>query len=637
MDYRREVDGLRALAVLPVIFFHAGFDAFSGGFVGVDVFFIISGYLITTIVLSDLGLKRFSIAHFYERRARRILPALFTVMAACMAAAWCWLLPIDMKDFSQSLASVALFSSNILFWMRGGYFDTAAELKPLLHTWSLAVEEQFYILFPLMLAGMYRLGKKWTVAMLAAIVLMSLACAQWKTAHDPMSAFFLLPSRSWELAMGALIALHLSQADPLKLPALANQSLGLIGLALVAASVCLYSDATPSPSLYTLAPTLGAALVILFARPDTLAGKMLGSKVLVGLGLISYSTYLWHQPLFAFARHRTLDEPDAFTMTVLSVTAFALGWASWYAVERPFRQKDAFKRSTVFVGAVAGSTAFVMVGLAGHLTNGFDARPFAPHLPPNYLRQTWPSSAQAKGADGRPCPTEKAELCQINKLSGRPKILLVGDSHSLDFSSAYSAYVKQHQLDAWQMSVAGCAFIPDHFQRHHGECGQARLVLEQAVASQGFQTILFVTNMNRHVDQLKAPDIDSNVRSLMALLKDMLRSGAQVIYFTPRPYFNYPPTKAAALDRLNQLQVMQDNTHDRLAARIGDLRDLPGFRVFDQSAVLLAEGCGRLDCFKGHTAALMPLYRDRSHLTSSGAGSVFTHLIPVLDKRPLPP
>ena len=179
MDYRREIDGLRAIAVVPVILFHAGFETFSGGFVGVDVFFVISGYLITSIILAELEQGKFSIVNFYERRARRILPALFLVMLVCIPFAWLWLLPSDMKDFSQSLVAVAVFASNILFWRESGYFDTAAELKPLLHTWSLAVEEQYYVLFPLFLMLFWRLGKRWILGTLGLVFVASLAVAQW--------------------------------------------------------------------------------------------------------------------------------------------------------------------------------------------------------------------------------------------------------------------------------------------------------------------------------------------------------------------------------------------------------------------------------------------------------------------------
>ncbi|MGL4603794.1 MAG: acyltransferase family protein [Iodobacter sp.] len=213
MKYRREIDGLRALAVLPVILFHAGFETFSGGFVGVDIFFVISGYLITTIILSELEQDKFSIVNFYERRARRILPVLFLVMLVCIPFAWLYLLPGDMKDFSQSLVAVSVSASNILFWRESGYFDTAAELKPLLHTWSLAVEEQYYFLFPLFLMLFWKLGKRWIVVTLGLLFVISLTVAQWAAYAKPTAAFFLLPTRGWELLIGAFAAFYLAHAN----------------------------------------------------------------------------------------------------------------------------------------------------------------------------------------------------------------------------------------------------------------------------------------------------------------------------------------------------------------------------------------------------------------------------------------
>lgn len=208
IKYRREIDGLRAIAVLAVILFHAGFKAFGGGFVGVDVFFVISGYLITTIILSDMSRQKFSIVTFYERRARRILPALFFVMLCCVPFAWMWLRPVDFKSFSESLVAVSAFSSNILFWRESGYFGTASELKPLLHTWSLAVEEQYYVLFPLFLMALWKLRKRRVFGTLLLGGVLSLIAAQWGAYHKPSAAFYLLPTRAWELAMGALIAFY---------------------------------------------------------------------------------------------------------------------------------------------------------------------------------------------------------------------------------------------------------------------------------------------------------------------------------------------------------------------------------------------------------------------------------------------
>jgi peptidoglycan/LPS O-acetylase OafA/YrhL len=371
MHYRAEIDGLRAVAVVPVILFHAGFAVARGGYVGVDVFFVISGYLITSILRDELERGAFSVVRFYERRARRILPALFLVMAACLPFAWAWMLPADRKGFAQSLVAVSTFGSNLLFWRTSDYFDIATELKPLLHTWSLSVEEQYYVLFPLLLALAWGLGKRWIGAGLAALSIASLALAQYTSTRYPQAAFFLLPARAWELFIGALLALF-----PARLQALQGQrrlagALGLLGLGAISISVLVFDAGTPFPSLYALVPTLGAALVIACATPATAVGRLLCQPAVVGVGLISYSAYLWHQPLFAFARHRSLDEPGAAIMAGLAVLSLALAWLTWRFVERPFRIRQRFSRRQVFAFGAMGSALFVSLGLVGHFGDGF--------------------------------------------------------------------------------------------------------------------------------------------------------------------------------------------------------------------------------------------------------------------------
>ena len=303
MEYRREIDGLRALAVLPVILFHAGFKYFSGGFVGVDIFFVISGYLITSIILAEQEAGTFSIIRFYERRARRILPALFLVMLACLPFAWLWLLPHDMQNFSQSLIGVSAFISNILFWLTSGYFETAAELKPLLHTWSLAVEEQYYLFFPVFLVLTWHIGKRWILFFLSIVFLISLLAAQWGSALKPDATFYLLPTRGWELLIGAFIAFYFTKKDRTILSKNLNEAGGLLGLALIIYAIFKFDNQLPFPSFYALVPTIGAGLIILCATQITFVGKLLGNKLLVGIGLISYSAYLWHQPLLAFSKY----------------------------------------------------------------------------------------------------------------------------------------------------------------------------------------------------------------------------------------------------------------------------------------------------------------------------------------------
>ena len=374
MDYRREIDGLRALAVLPVIFFHAGFQTFSGGFVGVDIFFVISGYLITSIILAEMEAGTFTLANFYERRARRILPALFVVMALCLPFAWLWLLPQDMQSFSQSLVAVSAFASNVLFWRTSGYFDTAAELKPLLHTWSLAVEEQYYLLFPLFVLLTWRFGKTWILKSLVVVFIISLASAHWGATNKPIFTFFLLPTRGWELLIGGFIAFYFSLGHKQLSHKWLNELGSLIGVVLIAYSIFSFDSKTPFPSLYTLVPTFGAALIIFFTTPQTNTGKLLGSKIFVGVGLISYSAYLYHQPLLAFAKHRSIDEPSSLLIGLLIAATFCLAYFSWRFVEAPFRKKQRINRKQLFTFCVLASFAFALIGLIGHFNKGHTGR-----------------------------------------------------------------------------------------------------------------------------------------------------------------------------------------------------------------------------------------------------------------------
>jgi peptidoglycan/LPS O-acetylase OafA/YrhL len=361
MDYRKEIDGLRALAVMPVILFHAGFEMFSGGFVGVDIFFVISGYLITAIILVELAQGKFSIASFYERRARRILPALFLVMIVCIPFAWLLLSPADLSSFSKSLVAVALFLSNIFFWRDGGYFETVAELKPLLHTWSLAVEEQYYVLFPLFLMLFWKLGQRWILFMLALVFVTSLALAQWALYARPDAAFYLLPTRSWELLMGAFTAFYLSSTNRIDLGKVVGEVAGGFGVFLIFYAVFNYSKSTPFPGVYALIPTIGTVLIILFATQHTYVGKFVGNRVFVGMGLISYSAYLWHQPVLAFARHGFVNIDQLAALLLIAFVIF-ISLLSWKFVEQPFREKMRFSRKFVFSSSVLCTLLFVFVG-----------------------------------------------------------------------------------------------------------------------------------------------------------------------------------------------------------------------------------------------------------------------------------
>jgi peptidoglycan/LPS O-acetylase OafA/YrhL len=374
--YRPEIDGLRAFAVVPVILFHAGFAAFSGGFVGVDVFFVISGYLITTFIQSDLEGGTWSLARFYERRARRILPALFLVTFLCMPLAWFLLGPEDLRDFAKSLAAVGTFSSNFLFWKQSGYFETEAELKPLLHTWSLAVEEQYYVGFPLLMMALWRFGYRNVVAVLLVVTAGSLAYSQWRVSAGSTGAFFLLPGRSWELAVGALLALNGTIIDRSFLGGSVRwrNALSALGLLLLLFPIFAFDKATSFPGINALPPTVGAGLIIAFANPATAVGRILGSKPALAIGLVSYSAYLWHQPLLAFARYRSLEAPSATLLAAICVVTFLLAYLSWRYVEAPFRDRRRMGGRPIAALGVVGTVMLVFAGISPAFSTGFGER-----------------------------------------------------------------------------------------------------------------------------------------------------------------------------------------------------------------------------------------------------------------------
>ena len=449
MKYRAEIDGLRALAVVPVILFHAGFELFSGGFVGVDVFFVISGYLITTILIEDIESQRFSLVNFYERRARRILPALFFVILVCIPFAWMWMLPYQMKDFSQSLVAVSLFASNILFWQESGYFAAAAEEKPLLHTWSLAVEEQYYVLFPIFLILAWRFGKNRVFWMIVVMASISLLLSEWGWRNKASVNFYLAPFRAWELFAGSIAAFIVQKQGVQK-----NNTLALLGLAAIVFSLFFYDETTPFPSVYALVPVLGVVLLVLYANKDTFAAKLLSYKGLVGIGLISYSAYLWHQPLFAFARIRSLEHPSLILMSALSAISILLAYFSWRYIEKPFRSRTSFSRNMIFLFSLIAISAASLIGVIGDKTNGFDARFLETELA--FLHQI---NEENSGYVEKRFTKLRSSKWEKEKV----KVFLVGDSYAQDLTNAVyeSDMIENISLSTWYVSArCGNVYIP---------------------------------------------------------------------------------------------------------------------------------------------------------------------------------
>ena len=631
MRYRPEIDGLRAIAVAAVILFHAGFALFSGGFVGVDVFFVISGFLITSIIVEELKTGRFSVLRFYERRARRILPALFTVMAACVPFAYRLLSPDDLQDFAQSLAAICLFSSNVLFWGESGYFDTQAELKPLLHTWSLAVEEQFYVAFPLLLLAAWRLGRKFLLALIGVIAVVSLVTSVDEVRNFPSAAFYLLPSRAWQLLVGALASFVADRWRTVdgkgSLGPIAGEIVGWGGMAMIILALFLFDERTPFPGLNAALPTLGTALVLLGASDRTSVGRMLAWRPLVGLGLISYSAYLWHQPLFAFTKHALLAELPADLAIVLCAVTIVLACLSWRYVEQPFRDRSLISRGAVFALSAAGMAAFVGLGFIGHRMSD--------RITQIRLRSVDPARRSQFRTRESLVADRNAFVAQFLPEAGKDfssntattKILILGDSVSEDLYSALMVNSELYpgiefrrlMLDEPCMQAAAHLVAKGDLPTAIDEktCRAALERLRDGLLLKAADVIVLCSNWPRYITHSTheggiefAEALAARGRQVRIVGLMSMQEASSTAFLAIKNGLTVEQANSVAYHTVQRSKIDKPNADaSGIAARCGNVRYLDKYAVFcddDAKSTLLYDAEGRM------------LFADNFHLTAVG-------------------
>ena len=460
LTYRPEIDGLRAIAVVAVILYHAqitimGNQPFKGGFIGVDIFFVISGYLITSIILKELiTTGSFSFKYFYERRVRRILPVLLLIMLVSLPFAWVYLLPGSFVNFSKSILYSLGFSSNFFFWNSGQeYGAVSGLLKPFLHTWSLSVEEQFYILFPVVLLIIYKFLKKYLIHIVILGLVISLGLADWGSRNYPSFNFYILASRGWELLAGSILAYfeitfgHRCENKKL------NLILPTVGLLLICHSIVYFNDRMFHPSFYTLSPIIGVCLIIWFSNKDELITKILSSKLFVGIGLISYSLYLWHYPIFAFDRLSEFSQESLLKKLMIGFLLFILSIFSYYFVEQPAR-KNKYKFKIIFI------IIFVIVSFLIFFNSKVILDDEFKNELPKIISQSTPKYwKKLKNSSGQKC-FQKKEGCKFNTLSDK-KVFIIGDSHmaTLTFNLKKRITNKNYQFISY--NYGGCFYFPD--------------------------------------------------------------------------------------------------------------------------------------------------------------------------------
>jgi len=660
MDYRKEIDGLRALAVLPVIFNHAGFELFSGGFVGVDIFFVISGYLITTILLSELTTGTFSLSSFWERRARRILPALFFVMFVCLPFAWLYLMPSDMKRFSASAAAVSVFISNHLFANQVGYFDADASLKPLLHTWSLAVEEQFYLVFPLFLCLLWKFSRKWIFTIFFILAAISLFAADYYSAKNS-AVFYLLPARAWELLMGAMIARHLQIKNNQEPKQIVSEIASLIGVILIFFAIFTFNNTTPFPGLYSLVPTIGASLIILFSTTKTFTGKFLANKYLIGVGLLSYSLYLWHQPIFSFARHQSLNEPSKFVFILLILVSFIFSYGSWRFVEGPFRVQNKITKKQILFFSILVSLFFLVFGYFGKITDGAFGRNYSESF--DLIQKVRLDRGKNNNCGEVPVNLRtENKACEVG-ISGELKsFAVIGDSHAGSLIYQLDVLAKKNNLSGYNYTLSSCPPLlgGSSFKQGNDQltCNEFRKYLFEKIARHELPRTLIVSARwampieKKRFDNKEggiekgddgawgAPNFeilgyqDSLKKSYIESINFMLNSGYKIILIYPWPEMGWNvPNRLSKLFLINNRVTSSDASvsyglfkeRTKLAyIALDSIEDHPNLlRIKPERKFCNTIVNGR--CI-AHIN-MNPLYYDDDHLSSAGAALVIEDVI----------
>ena len=476
MKYRPEIDGLRAVSVLAVIIYHTqlvflGYSILPGGFLGVDIFFVISGYLITTIIFQDLEAGKFSFVDFYERRVRRIIPSLYITFAISIFVGWITFLPIAFIEFAHSLIASILFSSNMFFmWIDQEYAAQSSLLKPLLHTWSLAVEEQFYIFYPILLLFLFKFFKKFIYSILSIFLLASLLLAYVLSDQFQHINYYILPTRAWELLTGALLA-QIQITHGKNKNNFLETVMPIIGAVLIIYSFCYLNDDMAMPSFYSLFSVLGVVFIIRFGSQKELVSKLLSIKLSVGIGLISYSLYLFHFPIFAWFRLKTQVNLSYIDAIIAIVISFILAILSYYLVERPFRNKKNFTRNQIF--KFYGIATLVLLVVASFISTFKGVPSRLPAVFSNFpTEKPWLITKQ----EGKVCfdlynfvkQDQKMllqnaqgdlflDFCTFNKESSR-SIYIIGDSQLTPIQNPLIEFGKKHGFKFIPMTVGGCFY-----------------------------------------------------------------------------------------------------------------------------------------------------------------------------------
>jgi peptidoglycan/LPS O-acetylase OafA/YrhL len=644
--YRADIDGLRAVAVMAVVIHHIAPGLLHGGYVGVDVFFVISGYLITQIIHAEQREGRFSFMEFYARRARRILPALFGVLLATLALGWWLQLPSDYRGTLRAALAALLSVSNLLFWSTNrGYFEATDErLNPLLHTWSLGVEEQFYLFFPLLLLAWLRMPRCLRAPAFILAGFASLLIAQALVRRFPGEVFYLLPFRAWEFLVGSALALGMV---PNVQRAWARSLLYALGLGAIGWSCVAYSDSTAFPGASALLPVLGAAAVIHAGRGSISGlGRVLAWRPVVFTGLVSYSLYLWHWPVLVFADYVGLVQPGWSGGLVVFAVSFGMAVLSYRFIEQPFRRRQPgqLRLRLALAGSLTGVLALGAV--AGEHTRGFTGR-----FPEAVVRL---DDDRGQRGDWRPCfGRGMADACLLGAREVPSDALLWGDSHALSWAPALDEELKKAGRSALLVSTAGCAPVAGARIPINPRCDARNAeVIAGLQAAEGIRTVILTGYWSTYFrvggpiqftppasEGPAAPQrgIEAASAALRTTVERLLAEGREVVLIGPVPAYSRSVPAAMALERALGLTLLdrsvgkQQVRHAPFFEALAGMASNESLQVLNPLEWLCSEGeCRVLDEDES-------LYRDAHHLNARGAQRLATHIGMALSGRAAAP
>ncbi|MBW7850475.1 MAG: acyltransferase [Rhodospirillales bacterium] len=611
---RSDIEGLRGVAVLSVMFFHWQVPYFGGGFVGVDIFFVISGYVITQVILRDMRNGNFSIAEFIDKRVRRIFPALFLMMFLAYPFAIWLLLPGELKSFGQSFAAMAIMSSNVFFQKTAGYFAAQADVLPLLHTWSLSIEAQYYLVVPFLIQIAYRvLSPSWQGPAFTVLALASFALSVWAVANFQSAAYYLLPSRGWEFLIGAVLAFGWPAVFGKRA---LREAAALAGLVMIAAAILSYSEATPFPGAAALLPCLGAALIILAGRDGgAVVSRMLSGRLMVYVGAISYSLYLWHWPIITFLRDCLFIPPAPWQTGFQIAACLLIAHLSWRYVELPFRTlQGPLVRRRLSLAATVCLVAGLL-GMWASLANGWPGRVASEVLAlAAYAEDYNPRRIACHTAQELPIALDR--LCRYGA-DARPRMAAWGDSQGIELAAGIGALAEKQGQAILGIAYPGCPPVlgrglPKDCPSHNEE------ILKYLERETTISTVFLVGRHSYYVNRWQS-DRDDYRDRLHATVQRLAATGKTVVLIYPLPNFSKNVPAAAARS------LMQGRDPESLTVSVEKYHRTNGWVVEALDSIeaprLARIRLGDHLCAHGRcrfVAAGQPLFFDSNHLSLSG-------------------